>query len=169
MFGLFLCWAYGTFNIHPTASTSFLLGKCTLHLSHCLRWNPADHPWKEARGKCLRSARRIALCGNALTWPWETGGVMGKISRSDLAGLWMSQSGTEVGLTKEWKLSRKTQMIMNCSLCLNSHPQIVLHWTLSSYLSQSEVYRPVILGVICSWALCEHLEKITAFADKCHF
>lgn len=132
----------------------------------------AGHPWKEARGKCLRSARRIALCGNALTWPWarrETGGVMGKISRSDLAGLWMSQSGAEVGWTKEWKLSRKTQMIMNCSLCLNSHPQIVLQWTLSSYLSQSEVYRPVILGVICSWALCEHLEKITAFADKCHF
>lgn len=49
-------------------------------------------------------------------------GVMGKISRSDLAGLGMSQSGARSGLTKEWKLSRGPQAIMNCSLCLNSRP-----------------------------------------------
>ena len=172
MFGLFLCWACGTFNIQPVASISFLLGKCTPHLSYCLHWNRATSPEKRRGGNA--SAQPEELLYVEMHWHGpllveKRGGVMGKISRSDLAGLWMSQSGTEVGLTKEWKLSRKTQMIMNCSLCLNSHPQIVLQRTLSSYLSQSEVYRSVIFRVICSGALCEHLEKITTFADKQNF
>lgn len=78
MFGLFLCWAYGTFNIQPVASISFLLGKCTPHLSYCLCWNRATSPEKRRGGKCLRSARRIALCGNALTWPSARWGCHGK-------------------------------------------------------------------------------------------
>lgn len=156
----------------PQPPPLFCLGNALLHLSYCLLWNRPGHPWKEEWGEMPPLGQKNCFmwkCTDMALGSSGDGGVMGKISRSDLAGLWMSQSGPEVGLTKEWKLSRKTQMVMNCSLCLNSHPQIGLQWVLSSYLSQSEVYRPVILGVICLWALCEHLEKITVFADKCHF
>lgn len=171
MFGLFLCWAYGTFNIQPVASISFCLGNapCICHTVCAETGLPA--PKRDVGEMPPLSQKNCFMwkCTDMALGSLGDGGVMGKISRGDLAGLWMSQSGTEVGLTKEWKLSRKTQMIMNCSLCLNSHPQIVPQRTLSSYLSQSEVYRPVIFRAICSGALCEHLEKITAFADKCNF
>lgn len=51
-------------------------------------------------------------------------------------------------------------MIMNCSLCLNSHPQIVLQRTLSSYFSQSEVYRAVIFGLFAQEPSMSILKKL---------